>query len=117
MGSMTVHIELVLYTSPNTALSGRARRNMERLLHEYEPTQVLFTVCDISKNLEAAAADHIAFTPTLVRHFPEPRAWVLGDLEDPSAVIRMLRACGVRMRSPRSLRHTDSPRGISSRAR
>jgi hypothetical protein len=94
---------------------------MERLLSEYEPSQVVFTVCDISKDSDAAQKEQITFTPTLVRRSPEPRVWVIGDLEDPSAVIRMLHAAGVRRRAddmpPLSMRPVDSQGALSSRSR
>jgi len=88
-------IELVLYTSPSGFLSAKAVRNMERVLAEYERTWVLFTICDVTRHPRDAEADSITFTPTLLRRYPGPRAWILGDLEDISVVTRMLRAAGI----------------------
>ena len=108
MGSAMPWIELVLYISPDAMLSSKARRTMESLLAQYDPTHIRFTVCDVSKEPAAAELDHITFTPALVRRFPEPRAWILGDLEDTSEVTRILVAAGVRKTSeltiPRSVR-------------
>jgi DNA-binding NarL/FixJ family response regulator len=67
---------------------------MEQILADYEESSVAFEVCDISRDAAAAAMDGIMFTPTLVRRFPSPRAWVLGDLDEPSIVRRMLDVAG-----------------------
>jgi len=100
-------IRLVLYTSPNAVLSARAMRNMAQILADYEETAVGFEVCDISRDPAAAAKDGISFTPTLVRRYPGPRAWVLGDLDEPSAVRRMLDGAG----APRKLSVEDLSTG------
>ena len=38
------------------------------------------------------------FTPTLVKRRPEPRAWILGDLSDPSVLTDLLHMCGIEPR-------------------
>ena len=43
----------------------------------------------------AGEADRVAYTPTLVKRFPEPRMWVLGNLKDPEIVSDLLRISGV----------------------
>ena len=43
----------------------------------------------------AGVEDRIAFTPTLVKRFPEPRMWVLGNLRETDLLADMLRLCGV----------------------
>jgi hypothetical protein len=95
-------IELVLYTSPNTILSARAVRNMAHILADYDEGAVVFEVCDIAKFPDLGARDGITFTPTLVRHYPAPRAWIIGDLNEDAVVRRMLEAAGVARRGDRS---------------
>jgi CheY-like chemotaxis protein len=87
--------ELVLYVSTESAASLQARRNLERLLARFDTSQVQVTICDLGREPHAGEADRIAFTPTLVRRFPEPRMWVLGNLREAGVVADMLRVAGV----------------------
>ena len=48
-----------------------------------------------TRTLDAGEADRVAFTPTLVKKYPEPRMWVLGNLREADIVADILRACGV----------------------
>jgi hypothetical protein len=52
-------------------------------------------VCDLVRDPFAGEADRIAFTPTLVKRYPEPRMWVLGNLREPEILADLLRVCGV----------------------
>ena len=88
-------VELVLYISSASPASIQARRNLERLLQGFDSSQVKFTVCDLVRDPFAGEADRIAFTPTLVKRFPEPRMWVLGNLREPEILGDLLRVCGV----------------------
>lgn len=88
-------VELVLYVSPASPSSLQARRNMERLLERFDASQVKFTICDLGRDPLAGEADRVAFTPTLVKRFPEPRMWVLGNLRESEILADMLRVCGV----------------------
>jgi hypothetical protein len=91
----THRVELVLYVSSASPASRLARRAVERVLAEFDTSQVLYTVRDLVEEPDAAAADQITFTPTLVRRFPSPRVWLLGGIRDPLIVTDLLRACGV----------------------
>jgi DNA-binding response OmpR family regulator len=92
-------IEFVLYISAASASSLRAVRNMQRLLAEYDARRVGFTICDLSKEEPASLdEDRIAFTPTLVKRRPEPKTWILGDLENTRAVTDLLHLSGVERR-------------------
>ena len=93
--SKSYRVELVLYVSPNSAASIQARRNLERLLQQYEPAQIKYSVCDLVRDPMAGETDRVAFTPTLVKRYPAPRMWVLGNLREPKIVGDLLRACGV----------------------
>ena len=88
-------VDLVLYVSSASPASIQARRNLERLLSRFEPDQVRWTVRDLEREPLAGEEDRIAFTPTLVKRFPEPRMWVLGNLREADILADMLRVCGV----------------------
>jgi CheY-like chemotaxis protein len=88
-------VDLVLYVSSASPASIQARRNLERLLSRFEPGQVRWTVRDLEREPLAGEEDRIAFTPTLVKRFPEPRMWVLGNLREADILADMLRVCGV----------------------
>jgi DNA-binding response OmpR family regulator len=88
-------VDLVLYIGSASPSSLKALRTVERLLARVQPGQVRFTVRDLSREPASAAEDHIAFTPTLVKRYPEPRTWIRGDLEDGAIVADLLRHAGV----------------------
>jgi CheY-like chemotaxis protein len=91
-------VELVLYVSSASPASIQARRNLEQLLAQFAPHQVRWTVRDLGVDPAAGIEDRIAFTPTLVKRFPEPRMWVLGNLRETELLADMLRICGVESR-------------------
>jgi hypothetical protein len=88
-------VELVLYVSAASPASIQARRNLQRILEQFDASQVTLTVCDLVEDPLAGEADRVAFTPTLVKRSPEPRMWVLGNLRDPEVVADLLRVSGV----------------------
>ena len=91
----THKIELVLYVSSESPASVQARRNLERLLGQFDHSQVKLTVRDLGEDPAAGETDRIAFTPTLVKTFPEPKMWLLGNLRDSEILLDLLRVCGV----------------------
>jgi hypothetical protein len=91
----TPRVELVLYVSPASAASIQAQRNLERVLGGFDASQIHYSICDLGKDPLAGEADRVAFTPTLVKQYPEPRMWVLGNLREADIVADILRACGV----------------------
>lgn len=93
-------IELILYISSASPSSLRAVRNIQKLLGNYDASKIQLTIADLSKaeNLVAAGEDRVAFTPTLVRRHPAPRAWVLGDLQNAHALSDMLSHAGIEPR-------------------
>jgi CheY-like chemotaxis protein len=93
--SASHRIELVLYVSSASPASIQARRNLERLLAGFEASQIHLTIYDMIRDPLAGEADRIAFTPTLVKRFPEPRMWMLGNLRDTEVLADLLRVCGV----------------------
>ena len=91
-------VELVLYVSSASPTCVQARHNLERLLEDFDTSQVLYTVCDLVQEPLAGEADRIAFTPTLVKRYPEPKMWVLGNLREPQVIADLLRVSGVEPR-------------------
>ena len=94
-GAARHRVELKLYVSSASPASIQARRNLERLLQRFEASQVKLTICDLGREPLAGEADRIAFTPTLVKQYPEPKMWVLGNLREPEILADLLRVCGV----------------------
>jgi two-component system response regulator GlrR len=88
-------VELVLYVSSASPACIQARRNLEQLLEKFDVSQVRFSICDLGREPTAGDADRIAFTPTLVKRYPEPKMWVLGNLREPQIIADLLRAGGV----------------------
>ena len=88
-------VELVLYVSSASPASLQARRNLEVLLSRFVANEVRWSVRDLGREPLAGVEDRIAFTPTLVKRFPEPRMWVLGNLRETDFLADMLRLCGV----------------------
>jgi len=83
-------VEVVLYLSPGSPTSGKARRNLDAALQDYDPASYRLIVRDVSQDVAESEADHIVFTPTLiVRHALAP-CTLVGDLGDTATVIAML---------------------------
>ena len=57
--------------------------------------RILLAVCDLARDPMAGETDRVALTPTLVKRYPAPRMWVLGNLREPEIVGDLLRACGL----------------------
>lgn len=93
-------LKLVLYVTATSASSRRAQRNLERVLAQYDGTKVAWMRIDLSTDCDAVdPEDRVAFTPTLVRRSPQPRAWLLGDLRDQKALHSLLEDAGVARRT------------------
>jgi len=88
-------VELVLYVSPSSPACAQARHNLERVLDHFDPSQIKYSVFDLVRDPLAGEDDRVAFTPTLVKRYPAPRTWVLGNLRDTQIVGDLLRVCGV----------------------
>jgi hypothetical protein len=94
-GSDAPRVELVLYVSTSSPASIQARRNLDRVLEAFDARQVKCLVCDLGRDPLAGVADRVAFTPTLVKRYPEPKMWFVGNLKEPQIVADLLRVCGV----------------------
>jgi hypothetical protein len=88
-------LDIVLYVSPASATSVRARRNLEAVLESYEPAAFQLIVRDVSEHFAEAEADRIVFTPTLIVRSLEAPCTMVGDLADPRAVAMLLSMGGL----------------------
>ena len=86
--------QLVLYVSPESHASLKARANLAAILERYGSDKVRFEVCDVSREPLRAEADRILYTPTLVVKSGAP-AWIVGDLSNREAVVQLLRTAGI----------------------
>jgi len=94
-GPHPYRVELVLYVTLGLAASQHARAAVERVLTEFDSSQIHYTVHDLAREPLAGVADRVTFTPTLVRRYPSPQVWLLGSIRDPLIVWDLLRSCGV----------------------
>ena len=94
--SSSAKLHLTLYISASSPSSLKALRNLRALLSGYDASQVDLKVLDLSKEgAVEAEEDRIAFTPTLVKRSPDPKIWILGDLEKAEIVSDLLAQSGV----------------------
>ena len=83
-------VEIVLYLSPGSPTSQKARRNLDAALQDYDPSRYRLIVRDVSQDVAESEADHVVFTPTLiVRHSLAP-CTLVGDLGNTATVVAML---------------------------
>ena len=82
---------LKLYVAGNEPNSHTARENLHIICNEYLKGRWQIEEVDILTDYAAALRDQIFVTPTLVLLAPEPRASVIGNLEDREKVISALR--------------------------
>ncbi|MES2991203.1 MAG: circadian clock KaiB family protein [Pseudomonadota bacterium] len=71
-----------LYVSSASPASSRAMVNARRFFEEHLPGAHRLDVLDIAEHVEAARADQIFASPTLVRLTPLPQRRLIGDLSD-----------------------------------
>jgi two-component system response regulator GlrR len=88
-------IELILYVTAESIPCHRAKAAMTEILAEYDASSVDFRVYDLESHLAAAQRDRIIFTPTLVKRWPDPKVWVVGDLTRRAVVIDLLEMAGL----------------------
>ena len=88
-------IELALYVTLPWPSSLRARSNLSRVLAGVREGDVRLRVCDLAKEPERAELDNVLFSPTLVKVWPAPKMWILGDLSEPGVLTDLLALCGV----------------------
>ena len=91
-------VDLVLYVSASSRYAQSAQRNCQTLLDRFERDKVKFEVCDIGKHPERAEEDAVCYTPMLVKRYPLPRTYVVGDLSNAEPLVDLLKSCGVSLR-------------------
>jgi len=94
----TAPLDIVLYVSPASATSARARRNLDSIMGSYDPAAFRLIVRDVSRDLDEAEADHVVFVPTLIVRSPEAACTIIGDLADADAVAVVLNMGGLEKR-------------------
>jgi circadian clock protein KaiB len=88
-------IELALYVTLPWPSSLRAKANLRRVLTGVRQGEVRLRVCDLAREPERAENDNVLFSPTLVKVWPAPKMWILGDLSEPEVLTDLLAMCGV----------------------
>lgn len=93
-------IEITLYLTLPWPSSMRAQGNLERVLARVPKGHVRLNICDLAKEPERAEKDNVLFSPTLVKVWPAPKMWILGDLSEPGVLTDLLQLCGVSLEPP-----------------
>jgi hypothetical protein len=93
-GDVDAAIELVLYVTPGTPASSRARQNLDQVLATLDPAGVSVSICDLTQQPLRAEADGVVFSPTLVKRRPAPRTWLQGDLSNTAMLREVLLLSG-----------------------
>jgi hypothetical protein len=88
-------VDLVLYVNAHATSSRRARDVLAGVLRQFPADRVRLDVRDVALEPLRAEEDGVLFAPTLVKTAPSPRAWIVGDLGDGSAVTALLNATGL----------------------
>jgi hypothetical protein len=55
---------------------------------------------DVSREEAKAEADHVIFTPTIVKNTPQPRAWFVGHLGTTQVLRELLESSGIDLSPP-----------------
>jgi CheY-like chemotaxis protein len=88
-------LELALYVTMPWPSSLRAKANLSRVLARVPGGQVRLAVCDLAREPERAELDNVLFSPTLVKVWPAPKMWILGDLSEADVLTDLLALCGI----------------------
>lgn len=88
-------IELALYVTMPWPSSLRAKANLGRVLARVPEGLVHLNVCDLAREPLRAEEDNVLFSPTLVKVWPAPKMWILGDLSEADVLTDLLALCGI----------------------
>lgn len=91
----TAELELVLYVTSTSQDSQKAIRNVHRALKRFDASRFRLTIIDVANGgddawYQSLEDDRVIVTPTLVRHKPGPKTWIVGTLRPIYAVEEML---------------------------
>lgn len=92
-----IALELVLYVTATSLESQKAVRNLHRVLRGFDATRVRLSVIDVATIADddetwsgALEDDRVIVTPTLVKRWPLPKAWIVGTLVRPEPVVELV---------------------------
>jgi circadian clock protein KaiB len=88
-------LELALYVTLPWPSSLRAKANLSRVLARVPKGQVRLLECDLAREPQRAELDNVLFSPTLVKVWPAPKMWILGDLSEAEVLTDLLALCGI----------------------
>ena len=88
-------LELALYVTLPWPSSLRAKANLARVLARVPEGQVRLLECDLAREPQRAELDNVLFSPTLVKVWPAPKMWILGDLSEAEVLTDLLALCGI----------------------
>ena len=80
---------LRLYVAGQSPKSLRAFATLTELCEEHLAGHYEIEVVDLAEHPDQARSDDILAIPTLVRRLPEPLRKIIGDLSDPSVLVRL----------------------------
>lgn len=90
-------IEITIYLTLPWPSSLRARANLTHVLERVPKGDVRLNMCDLAREPARAEKDNVLFSPTLVKVWPAPKMWILGDLSEPGVLTDLLELCGVQV--------------------
>lgn len=88
-------LDLVLYVTSTSQDSHKAIRNVHRALKRFDSSRFRLTIIDVANGgddawYQSLEDDRVIVTPTLVRHKPGPKTWIVGTFTPSHAVEEML---------------------------
>lgn len=83
-------IVLRLFVSEPSAMTEQILKTLQGVLETSRYRPYTLQMVDVSKQPEQAEADQIAATPTLIRVWPKPVRRLVGELNNPQAILSLL---------------------------
>ena len=81
---------LRLFVSGHSAMTEQILKTLQGVLEGSRYRPYTLQVIDVSKHPEKAEADQVSATPTLVRVLPQPTRRLVGELNNPRAILSLL---------------------------
>ncbi|MEL6383828.1 MAG: circadian clock KaiB family protein [Cyanobacteria bacterium J06626_18] len=81
---------LRLFVSGHSALTEQILKTLQEVLESSRYRPYTLQMIDVSKHPEQAEADQISATPTLIRIWPQPTRRLVGELDNPRAILSLL---------------------------
>jgi len=88
---------LRLFVAGNEPNSQSARENLAQLCQQHLKARCEVEIVDVLEDLDAALANNVLLTPTLLLVAPPPRVTVLGNLSDHQKVLQAIQSDGGRL--------------------